>query len=320
VLVKGLPVDEELPVTPQTGGPLPPDYKTTFVSEAMLLALGELTGAEPFNFRQEGQGKAPLIDNIVPVYKLKAQKGAGGFDNNFPFHCESAWHRKRPDYLILLGVRAAEDAQTLVFSTRMFDGTPWQTASADIRQWFRLKAPDLYVQMEKAGIPMGTADFALKPPIEYGPDGIQLHINFNGTDCIDMNAVEWLAGLEDFIESKTVGTIISSGDALLLNNYLTCHTRTGYSPVFNGMDRWFLRGYFKKDLWARNEKAAEEIYDEQAFRELVALGWMSQDGTLTASFSKFVHQPEEVKKLEDREAALAALAFRLTPIAGTRLV
>lgn len=321
VLVKGLPVDEDLPQTPSTGGSLPVSYKKTFVSEAMLIALGVLTGAEPFNFRQEGRGKAPLIDNIVPIQALKSQKGAGGYDNNFPFHCESAWHRKRPDYLILLGVREAPGAYTLVFSVEMFDGTSWLENAGEIKDWFRLKAPDLYVQMESAGIPMGTAKYSFTPPLEKEGDTIRLNINFNGTDCISESAVQWLSALEDFVESKTVGTIITSGDALILHNYNTCHTRTGYQPSFNGDDRWFLRGYFKKNLWEKcKENLENNITDDTVIHDLVNAGWMTPEGSLTMEFSKYVFEPDETRKLDDHLNELAAFAFNYTPISGTRIV
>lgn len=323
ILVRGLPVDEDLPTTPTTGGLLPPDYKKTFIAESTLLALGWLTGAEPFNFRQEGRGKAPLLDNIVPVESLKSQRGAGGYENNFPFHCESAWHRKRPDYLILLGIREGSAAHTLVFSVEMFEGTSWIQDSKDLGNWFRLKAPDLYFQMEKSGIPMGTAKYSFEPPIKAGTSGVRLNINFNGTDCIDEKALNWLSRLEEFIESKTVKTVIGPGNALILNNDLTCHTRTGYQPSFDGMDRWFLRGYFKKDLWSLPNNPYEQnarIEEGKEFADLISAGWMSREGKLSYSFARYVHQPDEVNKLDGRLAELAALAFHYTPVEGSRIV
>ncbi|ASZ12184.1 hypothetical protein CK934_15060 [Chitinophaga sp. MD30] len=281
------------------------------------MALGGLTNAEPFNFRQEGRGTAPLIDNIVPIPSLKTQRGAGGFANNFPFHCESAWHRKRPDYLILLGIREAPDARTLVFSTQMFENSKWQECSSDIKEWFRLKAPDLYTQMEHAGIPMGTGKYSFEPPIAAIDGKMTLNINFNGTECIHEEAVQWLSELEDFIESKTVGAVIAEGNALILNNYLTCHTRTGYTPSFNGLDRWFLRGYFKRDLWA---KGIQPDAQEAIYRDLVQEGWITEEGQLTSSFLKYVYLPEETKKLTGKQATLASLAFHYTPVTGSRIV
>lgn len=322
VHVKGLPVDKNLPATPDKGGSLSPEYKKTFVSEAMLLALGVLTGAEPFNFRQEGMGMSPLIDNIVPVPGLRTQKGAGGFDNNFPFHCESAWHRKRPDYLILLGIREAADARTLIFSTSMLEGTDWVKESRDMQGSFRLKAPDLYIQMEEAGIPMGTAAYSFEPPLCESKNGARLNVNFNGTDCANIDTVEWLARFEEFVEAKAVGAVIAEGSALLINNHKTCHTRTGYTPVFNGMDRWFLRGYFKSNLWSYDVSDAGVIeeFDQHDIEQLIVLGWMNEERILTSAFSKFVYEPAEIKKLDSQQARLAEIACKHTPIPGSRIV
>jgi L-asparagine oxygenase len=320
VLITGLPRDPELPATPRQGGSLVSDYKKTFVSEAMLLALGKLTESEPFNFRQEGRGTAPLIDNIVPVPELKAQKGAGGFDNNFPFHCESAWHRKRPDYLILLGVREEPEAQTLIFSAEMLENTKWLKESHIVSQWFRLKAPELYTQMEKSGIPMGTAKYFFKPPIEINDKAIRLNINFNGTDCVSSEAVKWLGDLEEFIEMNAVGTVIAPGNALILNNYKTCHTRTGYNPSFKGNDRWFLRGYFKENLWSDNFSSNQVDLSSEKLQSLIHLGWMTSTKRLTNDFLKYIYHPEEVQQLDSETVELAGIAFHYTPIENCRIV
>jgi hypothetical protein len=152
VLITNLPTDDELPTTPSRGGALAPDYKATFVAEFCLMAVGSATSAEPFNFHQEGMGSAPLIDNVVPVSELRSQRGAGGYENNFPFHCESTFHRLRPDYLVLLGIRGDDNAKTIVFSVQDFDRGEWPLNDMPHPGWFRVRAPDLYLQMESAGI------------------------------------------------------------------------------------------------------------------------------------------------------------------------
>jgi len=321
VLIKGLPTDQDLPNTPAQGGSISDGTKTTYISEAILLALGMTTGSEPFNFRQEGRGTAPLIDNIVPVKHLKSQKGAGGFDNNFPFHCESAWHRKRPDYLVLLGLREASDAKTLIFSSNMLKNTRWETESVKMKNSFRLKAPDLYVQMQNIGLPIGTENYSNLAPISLENGGLIMNINFNGTDCKDMASVGWLSELEDFIEEQAVGAVISPGNAIILNNYRTCHTRTSFSPTFNGMDRWFQRAYFKKDLWQSNDHTEQrETFEKELIEDLINTGWMTKDLSLTAEFMQYVYHPEHMKGLEGYQAKLAAVAVNFTPIAGSRIV
>lgn len=323
VLVTGLPIDSKIPKTPSSGGTLAPDYKRTFVSESVLLGLGSLTGAEPFNFRQEGRGSAPLIDNIVPVRELRGAKGAGGYENNFPFHCESAWHRKRPDYLVLLGIRESPTAKTLVYSTQMLEAVGELLSDPAFDSPYRLKAPDLYVQMEELGIPMGTSRYVLTQPVHGPATRRKLNINFNGTDCCNEAAVKWLARLESHVESAAVAAVLSPGNAIILNNDLTCHTRTGYSPAFKGKDRWFLRGYFKKNLWAQDAVLAEDgsrVCDESDFDKLIELGWMTCERRLTPRFFEYVWQPERAKALGGLEARLASIAFHFTPADATRIV
>jgi L-asparagine oxygenase len=317
-------VDDSLPPTPLSGGSLPIGLKKTFVSEFMILSIGTLTDSEPFNFRQEGRGTAPLIDNIVPIKGLKTQKGAGGFDNKFPFHCESAWHRKRPDYLALLGVREAVDAFTLVFSAEMLNRRNTVQNNGALEGMFRLKSPELYLQMENAGIPLGTARYFSAPPIQFiEKNKIKLNINFNGTDCKNQTAVEWLSKFENFVESRAVGAVLAPGNALILNNNVTCHTRTSFSPSFEGMDRWFLRAYFKKDLWNSDKltsTSSSTNIDSETLKRLIEVGWLTEDMRLTKKFLKYVYNPAEIMELDEETAPLASIAFNLTPVEGSRIV
>ena len=323
VLIRGLPQDPDLPDTPVRGGSLPPDYKKTFVCEAVLLGISSVTGAEPFNFRQEGRGTAPLIDNVVSVRELKSVKGSGGYENNFPFHNESTWHRKRPDYLALVGIREDPNAKTLVFSTEMLDSVIEMLTPSEAEGRFRLSGPELYDQMESIGIPLGTAKYVLVNPIEKLTTGLKMNLNFNGSDCADLGAVEWLSKLEKYIESKAVAAVLGPGDALILNNDRVCHTRNGYTPSFDGRGRWLVRGYFKKDLWALDSSPLDngsEICSEQDFEDLLELEWMTETRHLTAEFFKYIQQPNLMMSLSKRESRLAAIAVHFTPVEGTRLV
>ena len=323
VVVCGLPEDPDLPDTPARGGSLPPNYKKTFVSEAVLLALGSITGAEPFNFRQEGRGTAPLIDNVVSVRELKAVKGSGGYENNFPFHCESTWHRRRPDYLVLVGIREDPTAKTLAFSTEMLESVIEPLTPAEAEGRFRLRGPELYDQMERIGIPLGTAKYAFMNPVENLTTGLKLNLNFNGSDCADAAAVEWLSKLETYIEEHAMAAVLGPGKALILNNDRTCHTRNGYTPSFDGRGRWLIRGYFKKDLWALNPAPLDngsEVCSEQDFNDLLELGWMTESRQLTPEFFKYIRQPNLILSLGEKESRLAAIAVHFTPVAGTRLV
>jgi hypothetical protein len=319
-IITGLPIDTNLPATPQSGGNLASGYKETHISESMLIMLGGIIKCEAFNFRQEGFGTSPLIDNIVPLKGKRTQKGAGGFDNKFPFHCESAWHRKRPDYLILVGIREDEDARTLVFSSNNLKDFKLLALNQKYKNSFRLKAPQLYTQMEKEGVPLGTPTFAYLPPIQDRNTNDQrtLNINFNGMESTELEALEWLKQTEDFIENNSVSLVLRPGTAIILNNDLTCHTRTNFSPEFCGKDRWFLRAYFKKDLW--NLENDIKRLNEEELATMRNLGWLDDRGKLSSKFFTFLKENYNQNSFDNEMVQIINKAYYLTPFESSRIV
>lgn len=318
VFIANLPTDQTLPATPTIGGALPGSYKQSFVSEFVAVALGHLTGSQPFNFRQEGRGTSPLIDNIVPVKALQDQKGAGGYQNNFPSHSESAWHRLRPDYLILTGLRGDPRAQTLLFSVASLDAAKRLLERIPTPGAFRLAAPQLYQQMADQGMPMGTAPHIIKDPVVRDTaGGVTLNVNFNGTDCATPAAAEWLQELESFIEAHAQYVVLDPGTALIANNDRTCHTRSGYVPQFDGTQRWFQRIYLQRNLWAASCKPPVQSAAGQA---LQAYGWIDAQGNLTEAFLDFQETHKDLTQVTPQERALAETAYTFGPYPGSRIV
>jgi L-asparagine oxygenase len=316
LLLENLPVDPVPPPTPGACGALEPDYKPTFVSEFVTVALGALAGAEIFNFRQEGRGSAPLLDNVVPVAELRSQRGAGGFEDNFPFHCESAWHRMRPDYVALVGIREDPAARTLVTSvTSILEQGLIARVPEDC---FRLKPPQLYIEMAEQGVPLGTPPYRACTPID-ARTGI-VNVNLNGTDCLGDEAVQWLTTFEDVIEANAFSAVLGPGNALVMNNHRTCHTRTGFSPRLGPEARWFLRGNFKKNLWGTVPGSRPGGLSDADLKLLAAAGWSDEGGSLTASFLPFAEKPRQVCRLPAGMRSLAAKALLLTPVQGSRIV
>lgn len=317
LLVENVPIDPTLPPTPRACGALDPGYKTTFVSEFVSVALGALVDAQIFNFRQEGWGGAPIFDNVVPVRELRSQRGAGGFENNFPFHCESAWHRMRPDYVALIGIRKDSGAKTLVSS--IADILDQELIMNMPKNRYRLKPPELYTQMEARGVPLGTPFYRMCPPIDVS-DAATMNVNLNGTDCLGREAIEWLIRFEDITESNAIAAVLEPGNALILNNYRTCHTRTGFNPRFGPDARWFLRGNFKKNLWEGDPVSRKADLWDADLELMAAYGWVDGNGNLTTSFLPFVENPRNINALPASMRPLAAKALHLTPVRGSRIV
>lgn len=318
VLISNLPTDDTLPATPDRGGALETSYKATHVSEFASIVLGQLVGAEPFNFRQEGLGTSPLIDNIVPIKALQDQKGAGGYKNNFPFHSESAWHRLRPDYLILTGLRGDPRAQTLLFSIASLEQARDLLDTMPKGQQFRIAAPQLYQQMEASGMPMGTDSFAMMDPVTLDDDGqLVMNINFNGTDCKSEEAAHWLQRLEQFIEANAQYVVLNAATALMVSNDRTCHTRTGYEPTFDGKQRWFQRMYLQCNLWEAKNKPC---LTSDVAQVLLSNGWINARSELTPTFLRFLSDHPDLKVLDPNIMSLVEAAYKFGPQPGSRVV
>src|SRR5262249_7858516 len=145
---------------------------------------------------------------------------------------------------------------------------------------YRLKPPELYTQMEEQGVPLGTPYYRTCPPV----DAATMNVNLNGTDCLGREAVDWLARFEDVTESNAISSVLKPGNALILNNYRTCHTRTGFDPCFGPDARWFLRGNFKKNLWGGDLTSPRTALSDADLEQMAAYGWTDGDGNLVASF------------------------------------
>jgi hypothetical protein len=318
VLLANLPVDPQLPPSPVAGGALPRGYKSTSVSEYVAAAIATLVDAEVFNFRQEGRGSAPLFDNVVPLRSLRHQHGAGGYANDFPFHCESAFHRLRPDYSVIVGMRVDPGARTLVSSIEDLLATGLEASMPEGS--YRLKPPDLYRQMDAEGIPLGTPELAPVVPLAAAGGG-DLRVNFNGTDCRGWQAVRWLSRLETAVEECAFAATLAPGSALLVNNHRTCHTRSGFSPDLGPDARWFVRANLELALWpaaGRVARCAELSPSDEA--ALIARGWIDGDGQLTKAFQPLAEEPRRLAQLSAPARALAAKALHRTPAPSSRIV
>ena len=121
-------------------------------------------------------------------------------------------------------------------------------------------------------------------------------------------------------ESNAIGFVLQPGNALLLNNYRTCHTRTGFNPSFGVQARWFLRGNYKTNLWSGDLASRQAVLRPGDMDQMTAYGWADENGNLSAPFLPFVESPQKVATLPAGMRDLAARALHLTPVRGSRIV
>jgi len=290
VVLSGLPRDPDLSKTPSTPGEAMA-LKKTFVSEGLALGVSALLGCEPFGFRQEGFGSAPLVDNVVPMPQYTQQKGAGGSANNFPFHKESAWHRLTPRFLFLKGVRQDHLAQAQTWVAVLQDilhVLPAKCRQALESPQFWIGAPDLYLQMEKSGIPMGTASEIRTSVIAYNPTtGLpELNVNCNNISSETREGADALRVLEALFYQYAHVLYVKPDNLVIIDNRTMAHTRGGYTPKYDGQDRWFQRVNMHDRLW-EDRRVRPQLFMDIPGMDLAKghrlVSWLKGQGVLSSS-------------------------------------
>jgi hypothetical protein len=185
---------------------------------------------------------------------------------------------------------------------------------------YRIRPPDLYVEMRDQGIPYGTADFKIADPIVRSSNGPLININFNGTECLGSDALSWLSSLESEVEARAKSLTLDQGFAIILNNSRTCHTRTGYEPAFGAGARWFIRGNYSAAIFSNEHGSISSkmaLSDKLLFE---SLGWLDVELNWAADFILLLEDPMRASKLQFDERDAFGRALEYLPILGCRVV
>ena len=230
LLIRGLPVDESrLPQTPVVSGSA--QRKATIPAAALMLVASAL--GNPIAFSQEKSGA--MVQDVVPVPGNEEFQGNEG-SVLLTFHNENAFHRHRPDYVLLLCLRADHD-RTAGLRT------------VSIRQVYET----LGVRHREA---LFSEEFVTAPPPSFGSasaesephavltgaqDDPDLMVDFAATTPLTERAGDALAALQSLFVAHALTHYLAPGDLAIVDNRVTVHGRTSFTPRYDGQDRWLQR-------------------------------------------------------------------------------
>ncbi|MFE9426951.1 TauD/TfdA family dioxygenase [Kitasatospora sp. NPDC006697] len=237
LLVRGLPVDEELiGPTPMVGGSV---QREATIPAAVLMLLTQALG-QPISFRPEKSGA--MVHDVVPVPGSEEFQGNEG-SALLTFHNENAFHPHRPDYVLLLCVRADHER---VAGLR----------TASIRQVNHLLDPahrDILLQPEFATAP--PPSFALPAEqsrphavLSGAPEDPDLLVDFAATRPLTERAAQAMGALQQLFAAHALTHRLLPGDLAIVDNRVTVHGRTGFTPRYDGRDRWLHRTFAVQNL------------------------------------------------------------------------
>lgn len=235
MVLSGVSIETDLPPTPTVAGSV---RRTPSLASATLLLLAQVLG-QPIAYREEKSGA--LVQDVVPVRGLESdQSNAGSVE--LLLHTENAFHPYRPDYVLLLCVRADPSGLASLRLASIRDARPLLDADtvAILRQpRFRTAAPSSFGGLEEAQV---------GPVLTGASDDPDVCVDFAVTRAMDAEAAAALDRLQTALQQVAHTVNLQVGDLAVVDNRIAVHGRTAYRPRFDGSDRWLHRTYVHVDF------------------------------------------------------------------------
>jgi len=239
-----LPIDRSLPITPPDGHDV--SGKKTFVTEGVLMGIGRVLG-HPYAFKDEKRGQ--IVQQVCPVPKSAKQLSNEGSLVGLGMHVENSFSEFRPHHQLLLCLRGDTEHKALtgIASGRAIASrlSPEHLATA-CRAEFRIQCPPSFA---------ATGQDAYSEPVAIfsGPrERAELRIDLpECMECLTDRASETFAAIQAAFEEPGVVRNIDfqPGEALVLANRRITHSRTVFTPRYDGTDRWLQRMFIISDPW-----------------------------------------------------------------------
>jgi L-asparagine oxygenase len=236
LLLRGFPVGDLPPTPPSPSTPFAKELR----SELTLLTVGRLLG-QPVGYLPENNGN--VVQNIVPTREGADRQVSTSSSVNLAWHTEAAFHPHRPRFLLLFCLRGDPAARTTLCSVReVVDSLPLRTRALLASPLFRTRADESYVRASAR--PLGR----LTPVL--GGDMSRPTLVFDADLMVGQSraAQEALDQLVAAIEASHTSVVLTPGDLLVVDNTVSVHGRSPFTPRFDGTDRWLQRTFVVPDL------------------------------------------------------------------------
>ncbi|TSB31519.1 clavaminate synthase family protein [Streptomyces sp. NBC_01525] len=236
-LVRGLPVHEPaLPPTPSVKGSV---QRSATVPAAVLMMIAAGLG-DPAAFRPEKSGA--LVQDVVPVPGQEDFQGNAG-SVLLSFHNENAFHPHRPDFVMLLCLRADHDRVAGLRTGCIRQALP--LLSEESRE--ALSLPE-FVTAAPPSFGSGSGGTTPHPVLFGAPEDPDVRVDFAATEPLTPCAGRAMDALQAAFGRTARTALLEPGDLAIVDNRVTVHGRTAFTPRYDGRDRWLQRSFILTDL------------------------------------------------------------------------
>ncbi|MET7990794.1 TauD/TfdA family dioxygenase [Amycolatopsis sp. NPDC005232] len=234
LLIRNLPGVAERPTPAEPGSVERVATVGAAVIGLLSMQLGELIA-----YRSEKSGA--LVQNVVPVPGMEEQQSNAG-STHLAMHVENAFHPRRPDYVGLLCVRADHDRVAglqLSCIRKAVDALPDEISAVLAEPRFTTQAPPSFNR---------DGDSAQQHAVLTGePADPDIQVDFHATAGNDEEAKNALEVLHGAVAAAAETLPLEPGDLALVDNRVTLHGRTLFTPRYDGNDRWLHRTFVHLD-------------------------------------------------------------------------
>ncbi|MFE7835592.1 TauD/TfdA family dioxygenase [Streptomyces sp. NPDC057474] len=236
LVLRRLPIAAaDLPPTPMVKGSV---QRVPSLPAATLLLFAAGLG-DPAAFAAEKSGA--LVQDVVPVPGQEEVQGNVG-SVELTFHTENAFHPHRPDHVMLLCLRSDHEGVA-------------ELRTSCVRRVLPLLTPGTRTAL-------GRAEYVTEAPPSFGPvGGGTAHAVLTGDPddpdwCFDEAATRGvtpearaaLAELGEVAHRTYTAVRLRPGDLAVVDNRVTLHGRSAFTPRYDGRDRWLQRTFAFSDL------------------------------------------------------------------------
>lgn len=236
LVLRGLPVDvPAMPNTPRVAGSV---QRTATVPAGVLMLVTTELG-DPVAFHAEKSGA--LVQDVVPLPGHENTQANTG-SVLLSFHNENAFHPYRPDYVLLLCLRADHERAAGLRVSCVRQVLP----RLDLALREALSEPRFVTSAPPSFCVSGQTD--PHPILGGSPDDPDLRVDLAATTPLGGRAADAFARLRDVLAETAQTVYLKPGDLALVDNRVTAHGRTAFRPRYDGADRWLQRTFVAVDI------------------------------------------------------------------------
>lgn len=241
MLISGLPTECDL-VTPTSEQEIYPWQRLPLATTSQLLVMSLI--GQAFAFADEKNGL--LIQDVFPKPSHAARQENSG-SVLLELHTEDGFHPHAPEWLSLLCLKGAPGNEGVAVTSSVLTALP----DLDEATVAALRRPDFRIQISSSFLPVGTEGplYSDPAPVLSGSDECpDLLVDINASKATTEVGEAALAAFVEAVESHLRGFLPQPGDLIIVDNRRAVHGRTGFSPRYDGSDRWLRRIFVTRDL------------------------------------------------------------------------